>query len=239
MFNFFKRLFGGKAKNDSVKADSKQYNNNSSAPDLGKTQTVVWMAHRIDLPYLPQEKHDKLNTGMMLMLCAFEHAVEEGKQEKTIEIYNEFQKLMKVKLGNGANDEMAQLRMVPFKICALSKDLLDLYKMVIEGHRDADVLSGKGSIRRILKYSIELGSPAKTLDALTDYFVHNAWFDNMPEQSEWLKLALECMMVTGNGDMGNEILRRLQDEGGISDEEKEELMDHAREFRSQIDDSWM
>lgn len=129
--------------------------------------------------------------------------------------------------------------MLPFKICALSKDLLDVYKMVIEGHRNEDVLSGKGSIRRILKYSIELGSPAGTLDTLTDYFINNTWFDDMPEQEEWHKLALKCTMVTGDGEMGNKILGLLQNEGGISDEEIEELLDHAREFRSQIDDSWM
>ena len=117
--------------------------------------------------------------------------------------------------------------------------MLDVYKMVIEGQKNENVLSGKGAIRRILKYSIELGSPAKTLDALADYFVGNSWFDNMPEQNEWLKLALECMMVTGNEDLGNEILGRLQSDGGLSDEEKEELLDHAREYRSQVDASWM
>lgn len=241
MFNFFNRLFGKKSKNESDGPDSNQVidNKSSSVPDLVTTNTVVWMAHCINLPFLSQDKNIKINMEMMSMLNVFKDAVKAGDKENTIEIYNQFQDKMKVKLGNGSNDPMLHLRMVPFKICALSKDLLDLYKMVIEGHRDADVLSGKGSIRRILKYSIELGSPAKTLDALTDYFVHNAWFDNMPEQREWLKLALECMMVTGNGDIGNEILERLRGEGGITEEEKEELLDHAREFRNHIDNSWM
>ena len=141
---------------------------------------------------------------------------------------------MKEKFGMASN-----IPMDVFKIYSLSKDLLDMYKMVIEGKRDEDVLSGKGSIRRILKYSIELGSPAKTLNALTDYFVNNAWFDNMQEQIEWHKLALECMMVTGNGELGSQILDLLQGEGGISDDEKEEFLNHANAFRSQIDVSWM
>ena len=46
-------------------------------------------------------------------------------------------------------------------------------------------------------------------------------------------------MVSGDGEMGNKILNLLEKEGGISVYEKEELLDHAREFRSQIDDLWM
>lgn len=207
----------------------------SSVPDLAATKTVVWMAHCINLPFLPMDKSMKINMELMSMLNDFEQAVKAGNNNTTIEIYNKFQDKVKEKFG--AMD--SNIPMDVFKLCNLRKDLLDVYKMVIEGHRNEDVLSGKGSIRRILKYSIELGSPTKTLDALTDYFVNNTWFDDMPEQEEWHKLALECTMVTGDGEMGNKILGLLQNEGGISDEEIEELLDHAREFRSQIDDSWM
>ena len=206
----------------------------ASAPDLATTKTVVWMAHCINLPFLPMDKNMKINMELMSMLNDFEHAVKGGDKTATIEIYNKFQDKMKEKFGMASNIPMDVM-----KICSLSKDLLDVYKMVIEGKRNEDVLSGKGAIRRILKYSIELGSPAKTLDALTDFFVNKVWFDDMPEQEEWHKLALECMMVTGDGEMGNKILGLLEKEGGISDEEKEELLSHAREFRSQIDDSWM
>lgn len=210
-----------------------------SAPDLATTKSVVWMAHCINLPFLPQDKNMAINMAIMSMLGNFEKAVKAGDKETIIKIYNNFQSKMKEKFGNQINNPMVKAYMHDFKICALSKDLLDMYKMVIEGKRDEEVLSGKGSIRRILKYSIELGSPAKTLDALVDFFVNNLWFENMEEQVEWHKLALECMMVTGNGEMGDKILGLLQDEGGIGDDEKEELLDHAREFRNQIDVSWM
>ena len=212
---------------------------NSTVPDLATTKSVVWMAHCINLPFLPQDENIAINMQIMSMLGDFEKAVKTGDQATTITIYNSLQDKMKEKFGNQINNPMVKAYMHDFKICALSKDLLDMYKMVIEGKKDEDVLSGKGAIRRILKYSIELGSPAKTLDALTDYFVNNAWFDDMPEQEEWHKLALECMMVSGNGRMGSKILGLLQEEGGISDDEKEELLDHAKEFRSQIDVSWM
>lgn len=211
----------------------------TDAPDILITNTVVWMAHCINLPFLSQDKNIKINMELRSMLNDFRKAVKAGEQNAIIEIYNKFQNRMKEKLEGGMSDMTVHLHMIPIKICALSKDLLDVYKMVIEDKKDKNVLSGKGSIRRILKYSIELGSPAKTLDTLTDFFVNNTWFDNMPEENEWLKLALECMMITGNEDLGKKILERLQSSGGISDEEKEELLDHAREFRSQIDDSWM
>lgn len=217
-----------------VKQKDSMTENGFTAPDLATTKTVVWMAHCINLPFLPMDKNMKINMELMSMLDAFEHAVKGGDKTRTIEIYNKFQDKVKEKFGTANNIPMDVM-----KICSLSKDLLDVYKMVIEGTRNEDVLSGKGSIRRILKYSIELGSPAKTLDALTDFFVNNVWFDDMPEQEEWHKLALECMMVTGDGEMGNKILGLLEEEGGISDEEKEELLSHAREFRSQIDDFWM
>lgn len=211
----------------------------TDAPDILITNTVVWMAHCINLPFLSQDKNIKINMEMRSMLNDFRKAVKAGEQNSITAIYNKFQDKMKEKLEGGMDDMTVHLHMVPFKICALSKDLLDLYKMIIEGQKDEDALSGKGSIRRILKYSIEIGSPAKTLDTLTDFFVNNNWFDNMPEEIEWLKLALECMMITGNEDLGKKVLERLQSCGGISDEEKEELLDHAREFRSQIDVSWM
>lgn len=211
----------------------------TDAPDILITNTVVWMAHCINLPFLSQEKNITINISLSSMLDDFRNAVKAGDEERINEIYNKFQDKMKEKLEGGMDDMTVHLHMVPFKICALSKDLLDMYKMVIEDKKDENVLSGKGSIRRILKYSIELGSPAKTLDTLTDFFVNNTWFDNMPEETEWLKLALESMMITGNEDLGEKVLERLQSCGGISDDEKEELLDHAREFRSQIDDSWM
>ena len=206
----------------------------SDAPDILITNTVVWMAHCINLPFLPQDKNVKINMELRAMLNDFRKAVKAGDQNATNEVYNIFQDKVKEKFGLAHN-----IPMDVFKFCSLSKDLLDMYKMVIEDKRDEDVLSGKGSIRRILKYSIELGSPAKTLNALVNYFVNNSWFDNMKEQVEWHKLALECMMVTGNGEMGNKILGLLQDEGRIGDDEKEELLDHAREYRSQLDISWM
>ena len=210
----------------------------ASAPDLETTSSVIWMAHCINLPFLPMNKNMEINMEFIPMLNDFKKAVKDGDKNTTIGIYNKFQDKMKEKLGNDIANPMMHLQMVPFKICALSKDLLDLYKMVIEGQKNENVLNG-GAIKRILKYSIELGSPAKTLDALTDYFVNNAWFDDMQEQIEWHKLALECMMVTGNGGMGTKILGILQNEGGISDDEKEELLNHAKEFRSQINASWM
>ena len=211
-----------------------------SAPDLSTTNSVVWMAHCINHDiFVPRHENMAINASILSLLNDFEKAVKAGDKESTNRIYNNLQGMMMKKLGNQINHPMTKALMLDFKICALSKDLLDLYKMVIEGQKDEDVLSGKGSIRRILKYSIELGSPVNTLDTLTDYFVNNTWFDNMPEEIEWHKLALECMMVTGNGELGNKIFELLQKDGGISEEEKEELFDHAREFRSQIDDSWM
>lgn len=212
---------------------------NSTAPDLATTHSVVWMAHCINLPFLSQGKNMEINYSILSLLNDYVNAVKTGNEGGASEIANTIQGLMKEKFGNQINNPMAKALMLDFKICALSKDLLDMYKMVIEGKRDEDVLSGKGSIRRILKYSIELGSPAKTLDTLTDYFVNNAWFDDMPEQEEWHKLALECMMVTGNGELGSQILSLLQGEGGIRDDEKEELLNHAKTFRSQTDVSWM
>lgn len=212
---------------------------NVAVPDLLTTNMVIWMAHCINLPFQSQAKNMEINMSITSLLKKYENAVKTGDDGKTVEILNEIQHNMREKFGDQINNPMVKAYMHDFKICALSKDLLDMYKMVIEGKRDEDVLSGKGSIRRILKYSIELGSPAKTLDALVDYFVNNVWFDNMKEQVEWHKLALECMMVTGNGEMGDKILGFLKDEGGIGDDEKEELLDHAREFRNQIDVSWM
>ena len=111
--------------------------------------------------------------------------------------------------------------------------------MVLKGQRNADVLGGKGSIRRILKYSTELGAPPKTLDLLVDYFVNTAWFSNTPQPEKWLKLALECAMISDNEEVGRIILDRLQAEGGLSDEEKSELIDHAHEYRSQVSSSWL
>ncbi len=61
--------------------------------------------------------------------------------------------------------------------------------------------------------------------------------DNMQEQDEWLKQAYECTMVSGNRDLGHEILEHL--EVGLEDEEKGELLNHAHEFRHQIDASWI
>ena len=209
----------------------------TNIPDLEQTKTVVWMAHCINFPFLPMDKNIKINMEFMSLLNDLEEAVKADEKERTIEIYNKFQDKMKEKLGSGIDNPMVNLNMFPFKICALSKDLLDLYKMVIEGRKDEDVLGGKGSIKRILKYSIELGSPSKTLDALTDYFVNNSWFDNMQEQDEWLKQAYECTMVSGNRDLGHEILEHL--EVGLEDEEKGELLNHAHEFRHQIDVSWI
>ncbi|MBR3453936.1 MAG: hypothetical protein IKH26_01285 [Bacteroidaceae bacterium] len=218
-------------KDDGKKLDSQ---GDSFTPDLSTTSTVVWMAHCINLPFLPQAKNMEINISLMSLLKNYEAAVKSGDQTTATDVFNKIQDRMKEKFGPACN-----IPMEVFKICMLSKDLLDVYKMVIEGQKNENVLSGKGAIRRILKYSIELGTPPKTLDALADYFVGNSWFDNMPEQNEWLKLALECMMVTGNEDLGNEILGRLQSDGGLSDEEKEELLDHAREYRSQVDASWM
>ena len=218
-----------KERKEEIKANA-----DPSAPDLATTKTVVWMAHCINLPFLPQDKNMRINMELMPMLSDFENAVKAGDHDTTIMIYNKFQDKVKEKFGSARSIPMDVL-----KFCSLSKDLLDVYKMVIEGQKNEDVLSGKGAIRRILKYSIELGSPAKTLDALTDYFVHHTWFDAMPEEDEWLKLALECTMVSGNGELGQEILGRLEKQGGLEDETKEELLDHAREYRSQIDASWM
>lgn len=204
---------------------------NSSAPNVMLTQSIVWMAHCINLPFLSQEKNITINISMSSMLDDFRNAVNTGDEERIDEIYNKFQDKMKERLGSEFNNPTIFVS----KFGILSRDLLDLYKMVIEGQKDENTMR----IMRILKYSIEFGSPAKTLDTLTDFFVNNTWFDNMPEENKWLKLALECMMITGNEDLGKKVLARLQSSSGISDEEKEELLDHAREFRSQIDDSWM
>ena len=111
--------------------------------------------------------------------------------------------------------------------------------MVILGERDEEALDGIGSIRRILKYSIELGAPAQTLNMLTEYFMNNEWFTTLPEKHEWMKLALECMMVTGNGELGNTILSQLRAENNITDDEIEELREHADSYSSRIDISWM
>ena len=216
MPGFFKKLF------------SKRETERKPEPGTGasglstQAKTIVWMGHGMpsDLEIMP-------------MLDRFERAVKAGDKETTIAIYNEFQD--KVKAKSGPFD----VGMDVFKRCCLSKDLLDVYKLVLEDHRDEDVLSGKGAIRRILKYSIELGTPDTILNTLTGFFVDNAWFDDMPEQEEWLKLALECMMVTGNGELGRKVLERLEAAGGLSEEDMEELSDHARESLRRVDCSWM
>jgi len=236
--NVTKNASEAKQKQDDTNAkdvqDVKQDERDSSTPDLATTKSVVWMAHCINLPFLPREKNMKINMDLLPLLNDFENAVKAGDNTTTIAIYNKFRDKVNEKFGMARNNPMDV-----FKFCNLSNDLLDVYKMVIEDQKNENVLSGKGTIRRILKYSIELGSPVKTLDALTNYFVNNPWFDDMSEQIEWHKLALECMMVTGNDELGNKILGLLQVEGGVNDDEKEELLDHAREYRSQIDVSWM
>lgn len=204
-------------------------------PDAASTKTVVWLAHCINLPFLPLPQNMEINNEMMSLLNEFENSVKLKDQNANAIIREGFQNKVKSKFGPfGQNCPMDV-----FKFCNLNVDLLNLYKMVIEGTKDESVLSGKGSIRRILKYSIELGAPASTLNFLTSYFVNNLWFMNMPEQNEWLKLALECMMVSGNGELGNKILGILKAEGDMSDEEIDELLEHAHEFRTQVDDSWM
>ena len=171
------------------------------------------------------------------MLKEFEQAVRSGDKDVAVDLYKAFQGKVQEKFGPTLGS--AIIGMLAFKFCSLSKDLLDVYRMVLEGRRDGDVLSGKGSIRRILKYAIELGAPVDTLDTLTEFFVDTPWFDDMPEQEEWLKLALECMMVTGNEDLGGKVLKRLHGCGGLSEEEREELMSDARRARGTIDVSWM
>ncbi len=203
-------------------------------PDGGLTKTLVWMAHCINLPFLPMGRNMQINAEFMPMLDRFEHAVKAGDKEATIQIYNQFQGKVQEKFGSASNIPTEVV-----KFCILSKDLLDLYQMVLKGQRNDDVLGGTGSIRRILKYSIELGAPPKTLDLLVDYYVNTAWFSNIPQPEEWLKLALECAMISDNEEVGRIILDRLQAEGGLSDEEKSELIDHAHEYRSQVSSSWL
>lgn len=205
----------------------------SAVSELGNTKTVVWMAHCLNFPFLPFPQNMEINMEIMSLLDEFENSVRQKDQNAVAIIMNGFQNKVKSKFGPAAQT----CSMEVFKFCSLNSDLLNMFKMVIEGKRDENVLSGKGSISRILKYSIELGSPASTLDMLTGYFVDNLWFMNMPKQSEWLKLALECTLVSGNEELGNKILGILG--GDINNEEIDELLEHAREFRSQINDSWI
>ena len=44
------------------------------APDLATTRSVVWMAHCINLPFLPQDKNMAINMAIMSMLGDFEKA---------------------------------------------------------------------------------------------------------------------------------------------------------------------
>ena len=217
MPGFFKKLF-------SKRETEKKPGPKAGASDFSEqTKTIVWLGH-----CMPSD------LGIMTMLARFEQAVKSGDNETTIAIYNEFQNKVNAKFG------AFDVGMNVFKRCCLSKDLLDVYKLVLEDKRDEDVLSGKGAIRRILKYSIELGMPDNILDTMTEFFVGNVWFDDMSEQEEWLKLALECMMVTGNGELGRKVLKRLEAAGCLLlEEDKEELSDHARESFRKVDCSWM
>ena len=211
-------------------------------PDLSMTKFIVWNAHCINLPFLPMDKNMVINAAMKSRLDDFEDTVKAGDQETTIAIYNEFQDAMRQKFGENIRETISFNPLVGesvFKIGALSKDLLDLFKMVIEGRRNESVLDGKGSIRRILKYSIELGSPDNTLKNLTLYFMRNEWFTTLPEKHEWMKLALECAMVNGNPIVGKEMLSQLKNENNITEDEIEELREHASFYRTKIETWWM
>ena len=95
----------------------------SSVPDLAATNTVVWMAHCINLPFLPFEQNMKINNEFMSLLGGFEKAVKAGDKNKVNEIYKMFQDKMKEKFGL-----VSDIPKDVFKLCILSKDLLDVYK---------------------------------------------------------------------------------------------------------------
>ena len=210
------------------------------APAVSYTKSVVHTAHCIDLPFISQFDNSNLDTSIRLKLSVLEKAVTEGNMSAATKFVNDIQTLVQQKFGG---QQQVLLNGVPdmynFKFNALSIDLLNLFRMVILGERDEEALDGIGSIRRILKYSIELGAPAQTLNMLTEYFMNNEWFTTLPEKHEWMKLALECMMVTGNGELGNTILSQLRAENNITDDEIEELREHADSYSSRIDISWM
>ena len=90
--------------------DEKASRGDSSVPDLNTTNSAGWMAHCVNLPFLPQAKNIDINFSILSLLKGYEDAVKNGDQASATEDFNKIQDKMKEQFGPACYIPMSHAR---------------------------------------------------------------------------------------------------------------------------------